>query len=220
MSFDLIAPYYRWMELVRAGGKLHHCRTAFLDSIPAPRNILLLGEGHGRSLVEYRRRFAHAQVTCVDASGRMLDEAKQALARHGLNWNRVEFIHADIFDWKPPENWYDLVVTNFFLDCFRPDQLEQIIAKIGASLTADATWLTADFQIPPAGCRRVRSRMIVWLLYRFFRLATRLPARRLTQPDRLLEKNGFIRRQRIVTDWGLLHTDWWDRGGFIEVQKG
>jgi hypothetical protein len=42
MSFDLLAPYYRWMELICAGGKLHDGRQTFLGQISAPKNILML----------------------------------------------------------------------------------------------------------------------------------------------------------------------------------
>lgn len=211
MSFDRLAPYYRWMELILAGGKLHRCRTAFLGQIPTPKNILLLGEGHGRSLVEFRRRFTNAQITCVDASAGMLTESRQHLIRKNLEAGGVEFIHADVLNWAPPPSRYDLVVTNFFLDCFRPDQLKSIISKVAASTTQDASWLLADFQIPDVRLRRIRSRLILWLLYRFFRATTRLPASKLTRPDSFLEKAGFTLRRRIESEWGLLHSDWWRR---------
>jgi hypothetical protein len=47
------------------------------------------------------------------------------------------------------------------------------------------------------------------MLYRFFRLATRLPATSLTPPDAFLQQNGFALRERRVYDWGLLHSDRW-----------
>jgi ubiquinone/menaquinone biosynthesis C-methylase UbiE len=209
MSFDRIAPYYRWMELILAGGKLHRCRTAFLGQIPTPKNILLLGEGHGCNLVEYRRRFAEAKIACVDASAGMLAQARQSLVRNNLKVNGVEFIHDDVLNWVPPPSRYDLVVTNFFLDCFRPDQLELILSKVAACSTPDANWLLADFKMPPSGWRRARSGIILWLLYAFFRAVTRLPARKLTRPDLILLKHGFVLRDRIDIEWGMLHSDWW-----------
>ena len=209
MSFDRIAPYYRWMELILAGGKLHRCRTAFLGQIPTPKNILLLGEGHGRSLVEYRRRFAEAKITCLDASAAMLTQSRQNLIRNNLDANGVKFIHDDVLNWVPPPSPYDLVVTNFFLDCFRPDQLESIISKVAACSTPDANWLIADFKMPPDGWRRARSRIILSLLYAFFRAVTRLSARKLTRPDLILLKHGFALRDRIDIEWGLFHSDWW-----------
>ena len=209
MSFDTLAPYYSWMEFIFAGGKLQRCRIAFLDQIPRPKNILLLGEGHGRGLVECCRRFADAQITCVDASERMLAQARRQLARHNLKASRVEFIHADILNWLPSGKTYDLIVTNFFLDCFRLEQLAHMIPRIADISAPDANWLIADFQIPPTGWRRIRSRLIIWMLYFFFRMTTRLAAHKLMKPDSILEKAGFTLQRRIESEWGLLHSDWW-----------
>lgn len=211
MSFDPLAPYYRGMELILAGGKLHRCRTAFLADIATARNILLMGEGHGRSLVECRRRFPNARLTCVDASARMLDQARRNLARHQLTADHVEFIHADVLHWAPEVAASDLIVTNFFLDCFHAVQVEQIIARLATAATPAANWLLADFQLPPAGWKRVRSRLILWSLYAFFRATTRLSAKKLTAPDPFLTRAGFTLHRRTEQEWGLLHSDWWRR---------
>lgn len=212
MSFDLLAPYYRWMESILAGRKLHGCRIAFLDQIPAPRNILLLGEGHGRVLVECCRRFAGSQITYVDASERMLIEAVRQLYLNQLSSSHVKFIQADILNWSPPANTYDLIITNYFFDCFQPEQLAQMIPRIAASSISPANWLIADFQIPKAGLKRMRARMILWLLYAFFRATTKLSAHKLTCPDLFLMKAGFHLNRRINTDWSLLQADWWRSG--------
>ncbi len=211
MSFDTLAPHYRWMEALLAGGKLHRCRTAFLADIPSARNILLLGEGHGRSLVECRRRFPNAHITCVDASVRMLNQAHRNLIRHKLTTDRVEFIHADVLHWSPPVASSDLIVTNFFLDCFRAEQLEQIVSRLATAATPGANWLLADFQMPRAGWKRLRSRLIIGSLYTFFRVMTRLPAKKLTPPDPFLERAGFTLHRRVESEWSLLHSDWWKR---------
>jgi ubiquinone/menaquinone biosynthesis C-methylase UbiE len=211
MSFDLLAPHYRWLEFILAGEKLQRCRTVFLDKIPTARNILLLGEGHGRGLVECRRRFANARITCVDESAAMLVQARRRLQRDAGETSRVEFIHADVLNWSSAADAYDLIVTNFFLDCFRADQLEQIISRLAAAAIPQASWLLADFQTPAAGLRQIRSRLILWTMYAFFRAVTRLPARQLTAPDSFLERAGFNLRRRIETEWGLLHSDWWQR---------
>lgn len=211
MSFDAIAPHYRWMELVLAGEKLQRCRTRFLDEIPVPRKILLAGEGHGRCLIECVRRFPEARITCVDASAQMLIQARRRLESCGLETHHVDFAHADILEWKPAANAYDLLVTNFFLDCFRADQLEQVIAGLSTATTADANWLISDFQTPAGGLRRIRARLMLWVMYGFFRVVTRLPAKRLTAPGSLLEHAGFKLHCQIETDWSLLSSEWWRR---------
>jgi ubiquinone/menaquinone biosynthesis C-methylase UbiE len=209
MSFDILAPHYRWMESVSAGQKLQRCRTAFLSRVPRATNILILGEGNGRFLVECRRRFPQADITVVDASARMIELARKRLARQGVTEDRIRFIHADALAWEPPAVFFDLIVTHFFLDCFRADQLELLIPKLAGAAAPNVHWLLADFRAAAAGWRRGRSRVILWLMYRFFVAATRLSARTLTAPDDLLERYGFNLRARRIYDWELLHSDWW-----------
>jgi ubiquinone/menaquinone biosynthesis C-methylase UbiE len=210
MSFDILAPHYRWMELVLAGEKLQRCRTLFLDSVADAHDVLILGEGHGRFLVECRRRLPKARITCVDASGRMLNVARLKLQRTGGTQN-VSFVHADILKWEPDETKYDLLVTQFFLDCFGPDQLESIIEKLARAAHPHASWLLADFQAPASGLAAVRARLILKTMYIFFRMVTRLPAKSLTQPDPFIQAAGFQLRQRNITEWGLLRADHWIR---------
>ncbi len=211
MNFDRLAPIYRWMETLLAGGKLQRCRTAFLKHIPAAQTILILGEGHGRSLVECRRQFPSAHITCVDSSQGMIAQARRNLTRHGFDVDLVEFIHADVLAWKPPTGVYDLIVTHFFLDCFRADQLDILVPKLASAAVPHASWLIADFQVAKSGWRRLRSRMILWGLYRFFRVATGLPAQELTEPDPFMRKAGFSPLLCLETEWGLLRSECWRR---------
>ena len=211
MSFDTLAPHYRWMEWLLAGDKLQRCRTASLDSIPPPRQVLIYGEGNGRFLTELCRRFPAARVTCVDASARMIDLARSRLARNSLPDDQVEFIHADALTWAPPAGCFDLVVTHFFLDCFRQDQVAQLVLIIARAAASRANWLIADFKEADRGLKRWRSQVILAVMYVFFRQATRLPASGLTAPEAYIEGNGFRRVRRLEADLGLLYSDWWQR---------
>lgn len=214
MSFDALAPHYRWLEFVLAGNKLQRCRTAFLDDIPQAGNILLLGEGNGRFLPACRQRFRDARITCVDASAVMLAQAHQRLMHRAPTHHPVQFVHADVLAWTPPSNAaYDLIVTNFFLDCFRTEQLEQITRIVGCASAKNANWLIADFQVASGSVKQLRSKVILWMMYIFFRAATRLPAGKLIPPDSFLQGAGFTLRQRTQTEWGLLRSDWWQRLG-------
>ena len=199
------------MEAVCAGGKLQRCRTALLGAIPAPQQVLVYGEGNGRFLVELLRRFPDARVTVVEASAVMIDLARARLQRAGLPGARVEFIHADALTWQPLAAAFDLIVTCFFLDCFREDELQQLVPGIAYAATADAHWLYADFQIASEGLRRVCSRVIVGFLYEFFHWATGLPARELVNVEPFLTAAGFTRRGRQEFVFGLLFCDWWSR---------
>lgn len=211
MSFNWLAPHYRWMEWVLAGNKLQQCRTAFLPQQANSTNVLILGEGNGRFLVECRRILRSARIVCLDASERMLDLARQRLHRSGLGTANVEFLTMDALTWAPPQHCFDLIVTHFFLDCFRSEQLGLLLPRLASSAGPEASWLLADFQIPQSGLARCRAVIIHRLMYWFFGVATRLPARRLTPPDPWLLAHGFQLRERRVTDWGLLRSDLWQR---------
>ena len=147
---------------------------------------------------------------CQQADARDCPDASGA---GGGNPDQVNFILSDAMQWEAPALSADLLVTHFFLDCFRAEQLEILIARLARAATQGAAWLLADFQEPPRGPARWRARAVLKLMYLFFRAATRLPARRLTSPDELLKRHGFELRARRETNWRLLRSDFWIRRG-------
>ncbi len=216
MSFDTLAPHYRWMEFLLAGNKLQRCRTTFLPQVADARNVLILGEGNGRFLLACRRALPKARITCLDASARMLAIARRRLLRHGANVDGIDFVTADARSWAPPKSSFDLIVTHFFLDCFGPEDVQRLVSGLAEAAKPQAAWLLADFQAPASGLARKRAQVVHWLMYRFFRLVTRLPAKKLSQPDSFLHAQRFALVDRRVSDWGLLRTDWWTRPAPVE----
>jgi SAM-dependent methyltransferase len=210
-DFNALAPHYGWMESLLAGRKLQRCRGAFLRAVPAPRRALVAGPGHGAFVAELLQAYPQLSCTCVDSSPGMLQATRARLREAGLEESRAEFIRADLLEWPAPEGEFDLIVTHFFLDCFRPEQLERLMPKLSASAAPKACWLLADFQEPAAGPAKWRARAILEIMYVFFRWAAGLPASQLTPPDSLLARQGFTLGQRRTFDWGLLHSDLWIR---------
>src|SRR5689334_3860527 len=100
MSFDAVAPHYRWMERILAGSKLHRCRTAFKEHLPPAGRVLILGEGHGRFLEFLSRVNWTGEVTCVDSSKEMLKQAQRRIGNSSKNIH-VTWLHADALSWKP-----------------------------------------------------------------------------------------------------------------------
>lgn len=206
MNFDRLAPFYRTMEWIAAGGKLHRCRMRFLGEIPTPRRILLAGEGHGRFLPECVRHFPHARILVIDSSAKMLE-----IARRKVTSDHVEFLHGDLRDCVGPAGAFDLIVTHFVLDCFDAKDLAALVQKLATMATPQADWLIADFEIPEKGPARWRSQAIIGLLYRFFQIVARLEAKSLVPPGPHLTAAGFQLHQRKSYDWGLLKSEWWRR---------
>lgn len=207
MSFDRIAPHYRWIERCFAGRQLQRCRTAFLDELESPARILIVGEGDGRFLEALLRRHPRAEVTCVDASAAMLQLARRRIDPAA----RVEFVQADILSWTPPAAAFDRIATHFVFDCFRPEDLAAVVEKLAASATPEAGWLVSDFRVPAAGPAKWLARGVLRFLYAFFRRVARVPADDLTPPDEYLRRGGFVLRERRLFRLGLLHSDLWIR---------
>lgn len=210
-SFDPLAPYYGSMEKFLAGPRLQRCRITWLDELAGAEHILIAGMGHGPILPELLARNRRAQVTCVDASAGMLAVAEQRARSAGLDRSRLTFIHARLPAWSPPAGAYDAIVTNFFLDCFSPEELHAVVGVLAGAATPAARWVVSDFTVPPRGLARLRARLVHALMYAFFRLVTGLRARAVTAPDRLLASQGFALAGRRTSEWGLLHADLWAR---------
>ncbi|MBX3737383.1 MAG: class I SAM-dependent methyltransferase [Candidatus Didemnitutus sp.] len=211
MSFDLLAPHYGWMERVLAGRLLQRARTAWIDRLADRERLLIAGVGHGRSLHELLPRHRRLRVTCVDASAGMLREAENRARRARLDLSRIQFIHACLPEWRAEAGAFDAIATHFFLDCFAPRELSAVVAGLADAAAPDAVWLVTDFAVPERGWTRHRARAVHALMYAFFRVATRLPARRLTPPDDLLAAQGFALGGRRTFSRGLLQADWWRR---------
>lgn len=207
MSFDRIAPLYRWIEYSFAGHALQKSRTAFLDGLESPSRVLILGEGDGRFLAELLRRHPRAEVTSIDASAAMLDLARTRI--RSVPAARVEFIQADILTWTPPAAGFDLIVTHFVLDCFRPEDLAAVVGKLAAAAAPGARWLVSDFQVPAAGPAKWLARGVLHFLYAFFRRVASVNAGHLTAPDEFLRRGGFDLHERKLFRLGLLHSDLW-----------
>lgn len=190
-DFDGLARVYRTIEFLAFGRDLERARFCLLDRLAGCRDILVLGEGDGRCLARLVRAAPLARIRCVDASGAMLARAAARLT-DPADRARVSFERADVFALDLPAGRHDAVVTLFFLDCFLPDQVELLVARIRDALRPGAGWLWADFAVP-AGWRRGPARAALRLLYLFFRWRTGLPARALPPAEAILGRAGFRR---------------------------
>ncbi len=211
MNFNRLAAHYHWMEKLFAGGLMQRCRTAFLPQTRGCRRALLVGEGTGLFLAELLRTNQEIQVVCLEHSSGMVAQARQRLVRAGLDDSRVQFQQTDALRWTPPEQGFDLIVTNFFLDCFRTDQLQWLVPLLAKGAATDAIWLLADFRLPEGGWRRARAIMNLAALYAFFKIFTSLPATWLTPPDSFLITAGFRLEDRRLASFGFAHADLWRR---------
>jgi SAM-dependent methyltransferase len=211
-SFDRLAPAYHLLERLTFGPLLQRCRTAHLDRIGGCRSALVLGDGDGRFLAELLRANPELHADSLDISPAMIALARRRVDAIPGAAARVRFVVADARTTAPPGNDYDLVVTNFFLDCFDAADQERVIELVTATCGPAAVWLDGDFRLPAGGWPRWAARVLLAGMYLFFRVVTRLPAGRLADPAPLLAARGFT--CVTETSWlrGFLTSRLWGRG--------
>ena len=212
MSFDSLAPWYQKLERIAFGDDLQRCRVACLGEIAAPRRALIVGEGDGRFLCELLRLQPGIEVDCIDESQRMLKLARKCNERElPGRAESVRFIHQDITSWAAPEKHYDLLITHFVLDCFPENALTGIIKKLAGAATENASWLLADFCLPPNGMARLRARAWLAAMYLFFRVAARIQARELIDSAPFMQAGGFTLARQQLFQKGMLKSELWRR---------
>ena len=198
MNFDAIARWYRWLEYSGFGGELQRRRCVFLSEVADARRVLVLGAGDGRFLVKLVKQNRGASIDYVDLSLEMLELAR------GRAGDGVTYLHGDALKMGLPEAEYDLIVTNFFLDCFDETDLTKLVDRVTKSARTDARWLVSEFRQPAAWAR-----LVVRALYAFFRVTTGLKTTRLVDHRPLLAQQGFRLAKEERARFGLLASELW-----------
>jgi ubiquinone/menaquinone biosynthesis C-methylase UbiE len=206
VSFDRVAPHYRWLETLVFGRQLQAARMAFVKEIEAPRRVLVLGEGDGRFLAEFVRLHPRSVVDCVEASERMIE-----LAQRRVGEANVRFIRGDVREMELGANSYEMIVTHFFLDCFEGIELREVVQKLSGAAGPEAVWLLADFHVPSSGWRRWHARLWIRAMYLFFRLTSGLTTQHLDDPAVLLRAAGFACAGDTLGRFGMTQSAIWRR---------
>lgn len=211
MNFDFVAPLYRWLEYGTFGPALQRRRMQYLNEIADARKVLILGDGDGRFTAEFLKRDRGAMVDSIDASEVMTRLAKRRIIRSRAGLERIRFAVGNAMRLELPGG-YDLVVTHFFLDCFRTDEVEKLAGRIAAATSPGARWVISEFRIPRTGIRRWAAKLLIKILYLGFRILAGLKINELPDYGRALEAAGFqkVRQKRALG--GLLVSQLWQRG--------
>ncbi len=204
-TFDSLAPVYRVVEYAAFGRNLHRCRVAMLPHVADCRRVLVLGEGDGRFLADFLTACPVATVEVCDASGGMIARCRRRVG----DQPRVTYRTADARTLGVPPAAYDLIVTNFFLDCFPAGQLGPLVRKLADALAPGGRWIVGDFRLPETGTPRLRAGVKLAVMYAFFRAATRLPAGSLADPNPVLRANGMERLAERTWQGGFLSAAVW-----------
>ena len=98
----------------------------------------------GTGLWTVRLAEAATHLTAVDASQEVL-----ALNRDRVKTNRVKYIQANLFDWEPPAQAFDVVFFSFWLSHVPPDRFESFWQKVRRALRPSGRFFFIDSQREP-----------------------------------------------------------------------
>lgn len=207
MNADRIAGMYRWIEYAAFGRTLERCRFAALSDIADCRQVLILGEGDGRFLTRLLAVNPAARIDVIDRSEKMLALAEGRIPSEDRG--RVNFLVRDATEWHGEGKAYDLIVTQFFLDCLSPDQAARLIPRLVRSLAPNGRWLICEFQQPARGWARVHAGVWLQTMYGFFRLTTGLAVSAIPPYQRILESAGCCLVKQYQYRFGLMAAQVW-----------
>jgi ubiquinone/menaquinone biosynthesis C-methylase UbiE len=199
-TFDLVASFYPLLEQIVFGSKLSRARRIFISRVTEGSKILLIGEGNGRFLFEVVKQTTSASITVVDSSARMLAAASGRIATVDCS-SRIEFVHADILEWRSATGCYDRIVTHFVLDLFAPDRIRRLIEKISQLAMEDCLWINVDFT---SGTQSLPQKFLMWAQYRFFRIFTGIEASRLSEAGPWIRNANWKIMETRLLDSGLI----------------
>lgn len=183
-DFDRISPFYDSLASLVFGSVLTDAACTFLSEIPPGSKVVILGGGTGRVLRALLGVNPTCEVWYIEASENMLKRARKAVAEP--DYSRVHFIHGT-HQSIPEKVCFDVVITDFFLDLFPASILGGICRGVAEKLRPGGLWLATDF----INGGKWWHPLLLWLMYRFFRLTCDIEASKLPEWGSEVEKAGM-----------------------------
>jgi ubiquinone/menaquinone biosynthesis C-methylase UbiE len=212
MDCNAIARFYQPVEYLCFGRGLERRRFAYLTEAVSSRRAIVCGGGDGRFLARLLHCNPEVEIDFVDLSSRMVELAEARVMGMGtLARSRVNFHVGDIREFKPHRGYYDLIVTNFFLDCFLDREIQAVVSLLSHWAAPEAQWMVSEFREGDGRINRLWTRWTIRGLYGAFRITTGLRPTRLPQFSAALHDAGFRSLYTQDACGGLLQSSLWVR---------
>ena len=188
-NFNIVAPFYDALARLVFGYRLELAQQYFLEEVKPNTQVLIVGGGSGK-ILEWLPKDLNLKVDYVELSDGMLNRAMKR-EQHG---NHISFKRKDVFE---VNDSYNIIITNFFLDCFPEEKLIEVITHLNARLKEKGAWLVTDFSLPANS----RQRILLWTMHTFFRLLARLESTKLQDIRGILALSGLkIRKEKLFSE--------------------
>lgn len=175
-NFNSVAPVYDWLAKLVFGSSIEDVQTYFLNDLPEKKRVLFIGGGTGK-LLKHPFFSKACHIDYLELSENMIRQSK----RNGSHLNNIEYVLGDLFDWNGK---YDVIISNFFLDCFDEANLDRAVDHIHQLTSQNSTVLVSDFR----NTGQQIDRILIRLMIIFFRWFSNLQADRLQDIPKALNR--------------------------------
>ena len=179
-NYNAVAWFYDGLSKLVFGSSIKKAQIDLLPLIPTSSKLLIVGGGTGWILEEIAKLHPSGlEIIYIDSSSKMIQRSKQ----RNYAANKILFIEASIEDYLLPDtdNLYNVIITPFIADCFSQSAWQQVFTKLDAGLQKNGIWLYTDFQLNDKS--PMWQRLLIKLLYLFFRITCRLKVKELPLVD-------------------------------------
>jgi ubiquinone/menaquinone biosynthesis C-methylase UbiE len=185
-GYDNVSVYYDRLARIIFGNSIRKAQAHGLSNIVSGSNVLIVGGGTGYVLEQIGLfQLKDVQVDYVEASTLMINQAKM----RSINSLNVNFIDQPIQEY-PVHKDYDVIITQFFLDSFEGEDLEEMFLRLDSHLRKSGLWLVADFQTSNDWNKNWQ-KMLLSIMYLFFKLAVGISAHKLENFQQLFQQLGY-----------------------------
>lgn len=191
-DFDKIASVYDALARLVFGRSIVDAQKHFLHCIPRNARVLIVGGGTGWIIRELLAQHPDARIWFVDASEKMIASARKKTTRPDILF--IKGTEHDI-----PEETFDIVITNFYLDLFPTDKLEAIGRRIRHALKPRGIWMIADFLDDKPWMR-----WMLKLMFVFFRVTTNIESRGLPDWNKAMNDLGGKKKDGKYFYYGFI----------------
>ncbi len=191
-GFNFLAPFYDFFSFLFFGNSILNSQTFLLQELKKCKNVLVLGGGSGKLLMELIKRDVAEQCCYVDISNKMIALAKKRLEKEfSKKIKSVNFICGSVNDIDEKQK-FDLIITPYILDCITQENLSPILQQLKSHLLPNGKWLFIDFNIPKNSNAKPFSFARVRIMYFGFNIICGLGIKQLPDFEKEFLKLNFL----------------------------
>lgn len=138
--------FYELAAHIFSGGQIRASKHWQIQWLKPGQCVLYVGAGNGEDVVMAARSGVH--VTVVELSNEMHTRLETKLQKMNL-MQHVTLICGDAYEHQP-EQAYDAVAANYFLNVFSEDIMQKMLAHLTTLIKPNGLLLIADFAPPVA----------------------------------------------------------------------